>query len=243
MVKILSSIYGALKRAQDRLTRGRRDYPGNQLADLLALAKTFGIGPGPRLDIGGGDGRHRTLLADGGGRVVEVDSFTGAHADLIGDAHRLPIRSGVAGLAAMVEVLEHLTDPPAAVAECFRVLRPGGMLVVTAPQYWHVHKHPGDYYRFTDDGLRLLCRRAGFEVLECRSRGGPALILFHAIRVNLPEPWRPLFVLPFYWLIERIDRLLYNPRPDGAHYDALGWSLLARKPLPGAESARGAAAS
>jgi SAM-dependent methyltransferase len=237
MVKtVLSPIYGVLKRAQDRLARGRRDYPGNQLAALLAMARTFGIGSGPRLDVGGGDGRYRALLADGGGRVVEVDPFASTQADLVGDAHWLPIRSDAAGLAVMVEVLEHLTDPPLAVAECYRVLQPGGLLIITTPQYWHVHKHPGDYFRFTDEGLQLLCRRAGFEILECRSRGGVGLILFHAIRVNLPEPWRPLFVLPFYWLIERMDQLLYNPKPSGLHYDALGWSLLARKPLPGAGS-------
>jgi SAM-dependent methyltransferase len=233
MVKwMFSPLCGALKRAQDRLTRGRLDYPGNQLAALLAQARTLGMVRGPRLDIGGGDGRYRNLLAEDGDRVIEIDPSAGAHADLIGDAHRLPIRNGMAGLAVMVEVLEHLADPAAAVGECHRVLQPGGMLIITAPQYWHVHKHPADYYRFTDEGLRLLCRRAGLEVLECRSRGGPALILFHAVRVNLPERWRPLFVLPFYWLIERIDRLLYNSRPSGSHYDALGWSLLARKPLP-----------
>jgi SAM-dependent methyltransferase len=239
MIKsIFSPVYGGLKRAQDRLTRGRMDYPGNQLAVLLARARTFGIVQGPRLDIGGGDARYRAMLADGGGRVVEVDPFAGAQADVVGDAQRLPIRGDVAGLVALVEVLEHLTDPSTAVGECYRVLRPGGMLLITTPQYWHVHKHPGDYYRFTDEGLQLLCRRAGFEVLECRSRGGVALILFHAVRLNLPERWRPLFVLPFYWLIERMDRLLYNPNPRGPHYDALGWSLLARKPLPDSGSGR-----
>lgn len=96
----------------------------------------------------------------------------------------------------VVEVLQHLTDSWMAIAECFRVLQPGGV----------------------------------------------GLILFHAIRVNLPEQWRPLFVLPFYRLIERMDQLLYNPKPSGPHYDALGWSLLARKPMIGSGSGRRAQA-
>jgi SAM-dependent methyltransferase len=227
---VLSAVHGVLKRAQDRLARHRRDYPGNQLAALLAHVKAAGTVQGPRLDIGGGDGRYRALLADGEGRVIEVDPFTGGNADLIGDAHHLPIRSNIAGLAVMVEVLEHLTDPPVAIRECYRVLQPGGALIITTPQYWHVHRHPGDYYRFTDEGLQLLCRRAGFEIIECRSRGGPILILFHVIRLNLPERWRPLFVLPCYWLAEQADRLCYDSRPRETHYDALGWGLLARKP-------------
>ena len=94
------------------------------------------------------------------------------------------------------------------------------MLTITTPQYWHVHGHSSDYYRFTDTGLRSLCERAGFRVLDCWSRGGPILIIFHAIRVNIAERWRPFFVLPFYALAGWVDRLLYDRRPTGTHYDA-----------------------
>jgi len=127
-------------------------------------------------------------------------------------------------------LLEHLSAPSVVVKECFRVLRSGGIVVITAPQYWPVHGHPSDYYRFTDRGLRHLCERAGFSVVDYWSWGGPILILFHAIEGNLSERWRPLFVIPFYVLAEWIDRLVYCRRPSGTHYDALGWSILGRKP-------------
>ena len=227
---LLSAAQGCFKRVQDRVTRRRRDYPGRQLAELLSRTGALGIPSGLRLDIGGGGGQYRHLLESGQGHVVGLDRFVGDQVDLIADAGHLPIQNGVAGAAALIEVLEHLADPARALAECYRVLQPGGVVFITTPQYWHVHKHPGDYYRFTDDGLRMLCRRVGFEVVDCWSRGGPILILFHVIRVNLSERWRPLFVVPFYWLAERLDGLFYDPRPSGKHYDALGWSVLARKP-------------
>jgi len=233
---LLSAVQSRFKRVQDCVTRRRRDYPGCQLAELLSQACALGIPAGLRLDIGGGGGQYRHILENGQGHVVGLDRFVGDQVDLIGDADHLPIRNGVAGVAALIEVLEHLVDPARAMAECYRVLQPGGVVIITTPQYWHVHKHPGDYYRFTDDGLRMLCRRVGFEVVDCWSRGGPILILFHVIRVNLSERWRPLFVVPFYWLAEQMDRLFYDPRPSGMHYDALGWSMLARKPLNGKEA-------
>jgi hypothetical protein len=55
-------------------------------------------------------------------------------------------------------------------------------------------------------------------------------VAFHLIRVNLSERWRPVFVLPFYALAEWIDRVTYDCRTAARPYDALGWSVLARKP-------------
>ena len=230
MYEVFRVVHGVLKTLQDRISLRRRDYPGVQLAMLLERARQVGVPSGFRLDLGGGDGRYWELLASSGSRVFTLDRFGGPQVDLIADAHSLPVRNGAAGLIVLAEVLEHLAEPAAAVEECYRALQPGGMLAITTPQYWHVHGHPSDYYRYTDAGLRYLCARAGFTVVDCWSRGGPALIGFHLVRVNLPERWRPLFVIPFYALAEWIDRITYECRPFTMPYDALGWSVLARKP-------------
>ena len=226
----LRAAHTFLKGWQDRLSRSRLDHPGCQLAQILARARQLGIPSGPCVDVGGGNSPYRSLLQDSSERLVEVDRVGGSQVNVIGDAHRLPFQSSVAGLVILAEVLEHLPEPQIALEECYRVLQPGGMLSITAPQYWHVHGYPSDYYRFTDAGLRYLCEKAGFTIVDCWSRGGPVLILFHTIRVNLSERWRPLFVLPFYAVAEWLDRLTYTHWPEGRHYDALGWSVLAHKP-------------
>jgi len=59
----------------------------------------------------------------------------------------------------LTEVLEHCTDPKTAVGEVWRVLRPGGLLLVTSPYLWPEHGVEGeyrDYWRFTRDGWELL---------------------------------------------------------------------------------------
>jgi SAM-dependent methyltransferase len=51
-----------------------------------------------------------------------------------GDVAALPLRSGAADAVLLLDVLEHLPDPAAALAEARRVLRSGGALVVSVPR-------------------------------------------------------------------------------------------------------------
>lgn len=56
------------------------------------------------------------------------------------------------------QVLEHVQgSPQTAVNELFRVLRPGGWMILTTCLMNPIHGAPGDFWRFTPDGLRHLC--------------------------------------------------------------------------------------
>jgi SAM-dependent methyltransferase len=50
-----------------------------------------------------------------------------------GDAAALPIRDRCADAVLLLDVLEHLAEPDRAIAEAHRVLRPGGVLIVSVP--------------------------------------------------------------------------------------------------------------
>lgn len=79
--------------------------------------------------------------------------------DCTGDLLALPFHTDAFDGIVLTEVLEHCTDPKAAMAEVFRVLKPGGLLLVTSPYIWPEHGIEGqykDYWRFTRQGWELL---------------------------------------------------------------------------------------
>jgi SAM-dependent methyltransferase len=145
------------------------------------------------------------------------------------DGQRLPLRDKSVDAVLLMEVLEHVPDPLGILRECARVLTPGGYLCLTVPQYHITHDHPGDFYRYTRQGLEHLCREAGLRVLDAWATGGALLVVFHAIELNLPPKLRILFVGLTHRLFDWLDgRVCGHGNRPGAR-DALGWALVATR--------------
>jgi SAM-dependent methyltransferase len=156
--------------------RGRRRI----LARLLARLEPP-LPMGARvLDVGCGTGANGPVLADGPGRVVfGIDRSDvplglagtgerGHRARLRGDAAKLPFADASFDLVVALDVLEHLDDDAAAARELWRVLRPGGAIVVFVPALrilWgfqdEVSEHRRRYGRAQLDGV---LRDAGFSL-------------------------------------------------------------------------------
>jgi SAM-dependent methyltransferase len=125
---------------------------------LTVRYETLGLQPGELLlDAGVGFGRHAFEAARRGARVVALDyaadevvatrATFGGMVDagqipidryigvLRGDATGLPFADGTFDRVVTSEVLEHIQDDVAALAELARVLRPGGVLAATVPSW------------------------------------------------------------------------------------------------------------
>lgn len=112
----------------------------------------------------------RPLFA--GKLFVGSDVRPGVGVDRILDLQQLELMDASVGTALVIDVLEHVEFVRRAVSEVLRVLKPGGVLIVTSTLRFPIHEYPHDYWRFTPDGLRSLLRP--FESMVVTAAGGEA---------------------------------------------------------------------
>jgi SAM-dependent methyltransferase len=87
---------------------------------------------------------------------VGCDMREGPGVDQIQNLERLALPDGAAGTILCLETLEHVERPWKAAAEMARVLTPGGWALVVMPFAFPIHEYPGDFWRATPSGLKLL---------------------------------------------------------------------------------------
>ncbi len=117
-----------------------------------------------------------------------------------------------------LNVLEHIEDDSAAMAEIFRVIKPGGRLLVYVPAfmalYTSMDAHVGHHRRYRLPGLRKLVRDAGFEVEKSAyfdALGYFATLAFRLIDGQEPAPLNPRMVGFYDRYIFPLSRLLSIP--------------------------------
>ncbi len=124
------------------------------------------------------------------GLFPKAASFTGfdyypdGNTDIVGDAHRLADIVGEKKFDAVfsIAVLEHLAMPWIVAREINRVLRVGGITYHGTLFSWPTHERPWDFWRLSDDGLKVLFSPAlGYDVLGA-GMFDPVSMHFRALR-------------------------------------------------------------
>ena len=154
------------------------------------------------VDVGGGHpfqkrlAKFRDLFT--GKKYLTMDSAPEYGPDVVGDAHSLPFRDSTVGAILSISVFEHLRDPKKAAEEVYRVLKPGGKLLLYTHFIYPYHARRGvysDYFRFTDEGLAHLFKK--FSHVEIKKHGGffRAMGFFMPFQVRLRPIWEPIAYL------------------------------------------------
>ncbi len=142
-----------------------------------ASAQTKG---GVCLDIGSNTGPYSSYLREAGYRIESMDVTPGDN-DYVGFIESIPLEDSKYDAILCTQVLEHSDKPWQGISEIARILKPGGMAIISAPHVWFFHPHPHDNWRFTQQGLCRLCSEAGLEVVELRGQLGAVANLFQII--------------------------------------------------------------
>lgn len=117
---------------------------------------------GRTLDIGAQTGPYAKCFPN----RVALDIEPRRGIQIVADAQAMGLADASFDVVLCTEVLEHLPEPQRAIDEMYRVLRPGGTLLLTTRFLFPIHDAPHDYFRFTKYGLRHLLRAFTIEAVE-----------------------------------------------------------------------------
>jgi SAM-dependent methyltransferase len=163
---------------------------GSGFADVERLVASA---RGKVIDVGCGAQPYRALLPAGTSYVgLDIDDaatrFGYAVPDTVHfDGGRWPEATRDADVVLCTEVLEHVLDPRAMLAEAHGALRPGGRLLLTVPFAARWHFVPHDYWRFTPSSLKHLLEGAGFRDVVVWARGNALTVAcYKAMALVLP---------------------------------------------------------
>ena len=145
---------------------------------------------GKTLDLGAGSAKYRNIIKEKASEYITFDVVPGEHIDVVGDALNLPFGNDSFDTIISTEVLEHVEKPWLMVKEIRRVLKPGGVCILSTPFLIPYHPDPHDYFRYTTEGLRSLFKNENFEVLECEGFGKVFSVLSEFIRMSWFSPYK-----------------------------------------------------
>jgi SAM-dependent methyltransferase len=166
-----------------RLLKASRFYDYITLnRDAWARREAARIPAGSRvLDVGAGSCPYRAHFAH---CVYQTQDFAAlsdeqlrdggyGQIDYVSEITAIPVAAGSFDVVICTEVLEHVPDPIGAVMEMGRVLKPGGVLLLTAPLGSGIHQAPYHFYGgYTPFWYQRFLTEAKFDTIVVEANGG-----------------------------------------------------------------------
>jgi SAM-dependent methyltransferase len=200
----------------------------NLFRDLEKSVKTYA--KGRVLDIGCGNKPYLEMFA---GKITEyigcdIVQSSEKKVDVLCEATNIPLPDQGFDTVFSTQTLEHVAEHQKLLDEAYRLLKPGGHIIISAPLYWHLHEEPYDFFRFTKYGFEHIFNKAGFKTVEILSNGGvwatTGQVIIHAMTLKnqgKKSPWYIRFVkktfitLRFHrltnWFFSWLDKKDLNP--------------------------------
>lgn len=166
--------------------------------------------------------------------VLNLDGIQFPYIDVVNRFRTLPFRSNVFDAVISQAVFEHLADPFKAAQEIYRVLKPGGQVLIDTAFLQPYHGDPDHYFNMTQAGLREVMEGFRIEDIGIRSYQNPSYGLRMQIEAVLPflrsRKWSGLFQRFLRELQRDGEGLDHALGMAGREIVAAGVYVLARKP-------------
>jgi SAM-dependent methyltransferase len=184
---------------------------------------------GVMLDLGCGGQPYKALFSSRYERYIGADiaSSMDIHLDIeMTPGEPVPLADASVDTILSTQTLEHVYDFQLYVSECRRLLKPGGIFILTVPMQWRVHEAPYDYWRFTRYAVSELMTRNDFAVISITPCGGVFALVGQIVNSHLAVHRRGNKLISRFinslalWL----DRRFFDAD------DTLLWMCLCQKP-------------
>jgi SAM-dependent methyltransferase len=193
-------------------------------------------------DLGCGTRIYEEYFLQFADTYIGVDWGASVHdlkADIAADLNKpLPIDANSADTIICLSVLEHLCEPQILLNEAYRIMKPGGAIILQVPWQWWIHEAPYDFFRYTPYALKYMFEKAGFTQVEVEPTSGFFSMWF--IKMNYfslrfikgPKIFRGIkkaIFLPFWYIGQKIAPTLDRKFDKNWAAEAQGYYVVAKK--------------
>jgi SAM-dependent methyltransferase len=162
---------------------------------------------------------------EGLAEFIRLDLDREAMSDICASCTALPFAANSIDRITSNSLFEHIPAPEETLRETFRVLRPGGVMVVHVPFHFVEHRFPKDYLRYTGQYFEDVCAEIGFQdiAIDTKSCSGlystlhslsKAALVNHDLDSNAPRESRAaldlhVFVMCLLYALKGFDHLFH----------------------------------
>lgn len=132
------------------------------------------------IDYGCGAKPYRSMFPEST-KYIGVDVGSNPMADIAIDTdQKVPMDDDSADIIISTFVAYLIPEYLDYLNQCKRLLKDEGLLFITSPGTWTYHPGSGgDYYRFTQDGMKYILEKSGFEIINISPIIGTLAIGLH----------------------------------------------------------------
>jgi SAM-dependent methyltransferase len=180
----------------------------NNLIDFYINKYAKGI----LLEVGAGGSYLKDRYGDFIKNWITSDYDIRAKVDIRLDGQSLPFKENLFDTIICIDVIEHVPNPQQMIGELVRVLKPGGVLILSTPFFFYLHESPNDFTRFSKFGLINLIKNNKMSVIDLKPTGGLISTLGILVTASIVHIFfRFKYLCNFFLFINKYFQKLLEP--------------------------------